>query len=209
MGLDIIMIGNKEVKEAYEDPEFKVLVRFINQNFPEDATREIGELTGDLEGGHPVGMYSHLHVLRGLALAAEQSASGELSSLSEDDFDKRAEAYYGQGNYKTRYVHLLNHRDDGGFYAPVHFAEPVNFRATVKGCGEPVIANIGSSPGLLDELDDLNTHLQMPGDLGQLGMDAFERACEKSRWPTAAYVWGVLRFYARESSERFMFVVFC
>ena len=77
------------------------------------------------------------------------------------------------------------------------------------GYDEKISITFGSCAGLLAELDRLNAALQLPGDAGEVGEDAFAALAEKHRWPTAAAVWGILRLYARESLERPGFIQFC
>ena len=62
---------------------------------------------------------------------------------------------------------------------------------------------------MLDELDELALVLAMPGDRGSLSEKHFEQAVSDHRWPTAAYVWGLLHWYARESVRAKTLIVFC
>jgi hypothetical protein len=61
----------------------------------------------------------------------------------------------------------------------------------------------------LRELNELQSLLGLLGDMGQLGEYAFERRVAGHRWPTTARVWGVLRWYARESADKRLFIAFC
>jgi hypothetical protein len=69
--------------------------------------------------------------------------------------------------------------------------------------------SIGSSLALLRELNELQGVLGLQADMGELGQEAFERLVSEHQWPTAAHVWGVLRWYARESAGKKLFIQFC
>ena len=57
----------------------------------------------------------------------------------------------------------------------------------------------GSSSNLLAELDRLNEYLEMPGDMGELGVEATEEATEDDPWSVEKQLWALLRWFARES----------
>ncbi|MEO8670571.1 MAG: hypothetical protein ABI411_04590 [Tahibacter sp.] len=208
MGLDVVMIGELELPEARKEPEFRILINYLVRNFPEHTNTDFGQSSPDLAAGHRIGGYSDLHVLRGLAVACE-ATPGNVSQLSEADFDKLIAEYYENARGDSTFPHLIEHPDDEGYYAPIPFDRPISIGGTITGQSEPISVTVGSSPGLLAELDRLNTVLQVPGDLGELGEAKFDAAVESHRWPTAAYVWGILRYYVRESSGKFLFVQFC
>jgi len=210
MALDIVMIGGADVdEENRDDPEFAILVRYIRENFPGETQVQIGETGEACKDGHQVGTYSHLHVLRGLAILLEKNGPAAVARMSEDDFEQAAEFFYAREPSATRYSHLIDHQDDRGYYVPFELPEPVAVEAKLAGRNEPLLITVGSSKALLRELDELNAVLEMPGDAGELGKVNFEKVSSAHSWPIAAHVWGVLRLYARESAERYLYVRFC
>src|SRR5258708_38291689 len=95
MGLDVVMVGLNEIKDRVnKDVAVTALVKWLQENVPEAHTTNIGEPSGPMSGGHLVGMYSDLHVLRGLALRYEQrgppglagARGGEVAALSNAFF---------------------------------------------------------------------------------------------------------------------------
>lgn len=208
MGLNVVMIGDDEIKDARENPDFALLIQYLTQNHPEAAHIDIGKCPASVAHGHRVGRYSAIHVLRGLAITSESNPA-RLHSLTEEDLEAEIERFYEGTDPETRFPHLVHHPDDSGFYVPVDIPEPVAFEATIAGEDDPIFVALGSSKRLLSELDALNEHLRMPGDAGTLTEQELDRAVSSHKWPTAAYAWSVLRLYARESSEKFLFVVFC
>jgi len=215
MGLDIVMIGAKSLAEsANEDLPLALTVNYLVRNVPEATKLSLGEPGEALADGHRIGSYSALHMLRGLAVAYEgQGAS--VQELSEDDLESTIDAFYARDDdAPTRFEHLINHSDAEGYYVPMEIGEPVGIEyrpAADDPDPEAGVENvsIGSSLALLRELNELQPVLGLEGDLGELGEAAFERRVSEHRWPTAAHVWGLLRWYARESAGKKLFILFC
>ena len=212
MGLDVVMLGSPTLREMKADPaaepDFRMLILYCAKEYPQAGTVDIKDPAEVVSEGHQVGAYSDLHILRGLALASEQSAD-KLDDMTENDLAAIAEKFYAKPQDETAYPNLINHPDDSGYYVPFELPSPMVIEGIPRGYDEKVSITFGSSVGLLAELERVNHLLQLPGDLGELGADAFTALAEKHRWPTAAYVWGVLRLYARESLERPGFIQFC
>ena len=212
MGLDVVMLGSPTLREMKADPhampELRMVIQYCFKHYPQAGSVDIKDPDPIVVDGHRVGAYSDLHILRGMALAHEQSTTNILD-FSESDLGSVAEAFYAQDTPVTGFPHLINHPDDSGFYVPFSIPTPMVVTGKPPGQEEKVSVTFGSSVGLLEELDRINQLLGLPGDLGQLGESQFLALAEKHRWPTAAYVWGVLRLYARESLERPGFIEFC
>ena len=212
MGLDIVMLGSPTLKAMKADPsaepELRMLIQYCVKQFPEAKTVDIKDPAEIVKGGHRIGGYSDLHILRGLAVALDRSPD-TVPGLAESDLESIAESFYASANPNTDYPNLIHHPDDSGFYVPFFLPAPFVIQGVPRGYDEKISITFGSSVGLLDELDRLNHVLGLPGDIGELGEKAFVALADKHRWPTAANVWGVLRLYARESVERPGFIQFC
>lgn len=212
MGLDVVMLGSPSLKAMKADPsvepELRMVIQYCVKQFPEAREVDIKDPAAIVKGGHRIGGYSDLHILRGLAVAMDRSPDA-VSGLAESDLESIAESFYASGNPDTDYPHLIHHPDDSGFYVPFALPAPFVIQGVPPGYDEKVSITFGSSVGLLDELDRLNQALALPGDLGEVGEEAFATLADQHRWPTAAQVWGVLRLYARESVERPGFIQFC
>jgi hypothetical protein len=214
MGLDVVMVGLNDIKEMVnKDAGITAMVRWLQENVPEAHTTNIGEPSGPMSGGHEVGAYTDLHVLRGLALRLELHGAAGLEGASEDDFYALTESFYGADSPgETRFAHLINHSDADGVYIPLPLAQPVYVTGTLQLIDrdeEEINLSIGSSEALLRELDELAPAIGLAGDLGSMTELAFEKAVAASRWPTAAYVWGLLHWYARESVRGKTLIQFC
>jgi hypothetical protein len=214
MALDVVMIGLDEIKEQVKtDVHVAAMVKWLQENVPETHTTLIGEPSGVMSEGHRVGMYSDLHILRGVALRFERMGAAALAASTEADLQAETDRFYdAKPAAHTRFINLINHSDCDGVYVPLPLAEPVTVSGSLKLPGadeQPVNVSIGSSEGLLDELDALAPVMEMPGDRGSLSGPHFEQVVASHRWPTAAYVWGLLHWYARESVRNKTLIVFC
>ena len=215
MGLDVVMIGLNEIRESVQtDAQMAAMVKWVQENVPEAQSTHIGEPEARVAEGNRVGAYSDLHVLRGLALRLETKGRAGLESATEEELSRDAEAFYQTDPPQvTRFTHLVDHSDSDGVYIPLPLAAPVTVTGTLQidpeREPEDVNVSIGSSEALLAELDELGSVIGLPGDLGDMGEDAFEAAIATHRWPTAAYVWGVLHYYARESVRARTLIAFC
>jgi hypothetical protein len=209
MGLDIVMLGESSLKSLKEDPssdsELSMLVGYLVANFPEAKSLDFKEPLPDVTEGHRVGTYSDLHFLRGLAVLVEQDS--DMSATTQEELEAAAEAFYKREDQSTRFEHLLQHADDSGYYVPFEFPKGMWVEGTIE--EDEVQISIGSSQALLRELDALGPVIGLAGDLGDLGEEELIEQAEQHRWPIAAYVWGVLRYYARESVNRTGIVLFC
>jgi hypothetical protein len=215
MGLDVVMVGLNEIKDRVnKDVEVTALVKWLQENVPEARTTNIGEPSGPMSGGHRVGMYSDLHVLRGFALRFEQQGATGLAGATEDQLYALSEEFYeADPPASTRFNNLINHSDADGVYVPLPLDEPVYVTGTMKLTAqheeEEINLSIGSSDGLLEELDELAPVIGLAGDLGSMTETEFETAVGETPWPTAAYVWGLLHWYARESVRGKTLIQFC
>src|SRR5258708_20156109 len=159
MGLDVVMVGLNEIKDRVnKDVAVTALVKWLKESGREAHTSNIGEPSGPMSGGHRVGMYSDLHVLRGLALRFEQQGAPGLAGASEDDLYALSEAFYESDPPEaTRFNHLINHSDADGLYVPLPLAEPVyvtgTMNLTAEDEDEEISLSIGSNQERPDQLD--------------------------------------------------------
>lgn len=109
-----------------------------------------------------------------------------------------------------KFKHLINHSDSNGFYIPVDFDEPFSFDvASFSGDGSWK-CDIGSSQALLRELDELNSYLKVPGDVGQLnGTAVLDQQIAGDTFEEEKRVWGMLHWLVRESVARSLLLEFC
>jgi len=183
------------------------------QKVPGAREVSIGETPELLADGHRLGSYSALHVLRGLAVWHERGKP--LADATEAAFYDTSRAYYEQvaQGPASRFQHLINHSDCDGYYVPYSIPGPLLLNYTPPEDDEdsdgPQQLSVGSSLGLLRELDELAPLLALAGDLGELGEADFGAAADAHRWPTAAWVWGVLHCYARESVLNNTVMIYC
>jgi hypothetical protein len=215
MGLDIVMIGAKSLAEtANEDLSLALTVSYLVRSIPDAAQVDIGEPDAVLADGYRLGRYAALHVLRGLAVAYDELGES-VRNLSEDELESAIDDFYlSEQDTPTRFRHLIDHSDAEGYYVPLEIGEPVGIeyepaRTDDDSEAEAETVSIGSSLALLRELNELQAVLGLDGDLGELGEETFERRVSEHRWPTAAHVWGVLRWCARESAGKKLFIQFC
>jgi hypothetical protein len=215
MGLDVVMVGLNEIKDRVnKDVGVTAMVKWLQENVPAAHTTNIGEPSGPMSGGHRIGMYSDLHVLRGLALRFEQQGAPGLAGATEDELYALSEAFYETDPpAPTRFNHLINHSDADGIYIPLPLPEPVyvtgSMKLTPDDEEEEINLSIGSSEELLRELDELAPVIGLSGDLGSMTETEFELAVAETPWPTAAHVWGLLHWYARESVRGKTLIQFC
>jgi hypothetical protein len=214
MGLDVVMIGLNEIKESVKtDPYMATMVKWLQENIPETQTTDIGEPSGPMSGGHRLGLYSDLHVLRGLALLYEREGADAARASTEDELYSESDRFYeADPPLPTRFAQLVNHSDSDGVYVPLPVPQPVFVNGTVRIPGqddEDVSVSIGSSTALLAELDELAPLIGLPGDQGAMSDTEFDQAVSAHKWPTVAYVWGLLHWYARESVRGRTLIQFC
>ena len=214
MGLDVVMIGLDEIKENVKtDAQVAAMVKWLQENVPASSAARIGEPAPRLAEGERVGSYSDLHVLRGLAIRFEREGGDALAGATEDDFAAEAEAYYAEPPAtRSRFRHLVDHSDCEGVYVPLPLDDPVTVTGQVSLAGAPpeeVNVSIGSSGALLAELEELAPLVGLAGDRGDLGDAALDNALSAHPWPTAAYVWAVMHWFARESVRESTLIQFC
>ena len=183
MGLDVIMIGLDEIKEQVKtDVQVAAMVKWLQENIPETHTTHIGEPSGRMSEGDRVGLYSDLHILRGLALRFERDGARSLDEATEEDLQGETDRFYdAEPPITTRFLNLVNHSDCDGVYVPLPLREPVTVSGTLKLPGaeeEAVNVSIGSSEGLLEELDELAPLIALAGDRGSMSETHFERSEE-------------------------------
>jgi hypothetical protein len=114
---------------------------------------------------YDLGPYSSLHALRRIGAHLCEGPSLPPPATQEEPDDSVLERRYrgagrfsrllGRGEPPRAFAHLIDHADDGGYYVPVDFPDPL-----VAG-GEVV----GSSQQLLAECDALAAALGVPDEL--------------------------------------------
>ena len=67
------------------DAQVAAMVKWLQENVPETHTTHIGQPSGRMSEGDRVGLYSDLHVLRGLALRFERGGTAALLDATEED----------------------------------------------------------------------------------------------------------------------------
>ena len=116
------------------------------------------------DGG--ISTFADLYNLRRLAAHAEKG--NDLSSLSAaDDDDDEVDpllADIWEGVEQTKYVHLINHQGEGGYYLPVDFEEPIwlSYEGEEEegdDWNDEDVVSFGSSPALIRELTELEGRL--------------------------------------------------
>ena len=147
----------------------------------------------------------NLHCLR--RLAANLDLVGELPTPGTDenvDEDEPTNRYYelagGKQTFLTRvfasapsverhFDHLIVHRDNDGFYLPIDFEAPIEFRSRASGPGW-----IGSSLRVLEECEALAKRLAEPDakvmrfDRENACLELLREACARSRESGAALI---------------------
>jgi hypothetical protein len=116
------------------------------------------------DGG--IATFADLYNLRRLAAHAEKG--NDLNSLSAaDDDDDEVDpllADIWEGVEQTKYVHLINHQGEGGYYLPVDFEEPIwlSYEGEEEegdDWNDEDVVSFGSSPALIRELTELEGRL--------------------------------------------------
>ena len=132
------------------------------------------------DGG--IATFADLYNLRRLAAHAEKG--NDLNSLSAaDDDDDEVDpllADIWEGVEQTKYVHLINHQGEGGYYLPVDFEEPIwlSYEGEEEegdDWNDEDVVSFGSSPALIRELTELE------GRLGGVQSDLARGAAEALR----------------------------
>ncbi len=105
---------------------------------------------------------------------------------------------------------LINHSDSNGFYIPLEFDTPFSFGAPSFDGSKTWKCDVGSSHSLLRELDELNKHMNVPGDVGQMNGSAMvQQEIKGDTFEKEKMVWAVMHWLARESVERKLLFEFC
>jgi len=116
------------------------------------------------DGG--IATFADLYNLRRLAAHAEKG--NDLNSLSAaDDDDDEVDpllADIWEGVEQTKFVHLINHQGEGGYYLPVDFEEPIwlSYEGEEEegdDWNDEDVVSFGSSPALIRELTELEGRL--------------------------------------------------
>lgn len=116
------------------------------------------------DGG--IATFADLYNLRRLAAHAEKG--NDLNSLSAaDDEDDEVDpllADIWEGVEQTKFVHLINHQGEGGYYLPVDFEEPIwlSYEGEEEegdDWNDEDVVSFGSSPALIRELTELEGRL--------------------------------------------------
>lgn len=157
MGLRILLIGDgySESNKSI-NLEFELLALFVKDCFFEKIPSALGKCD-DCNKSFSLGSYSHIHILRGMAISIE-SKHPNLVNLSEKKLEQISLEFYQNISISNRFIHLLNHPDNSGFYIPYHLTSP-RFIQTVY---ENTIVStaIGSSYELLSELELIKSFIQ-------------------------------------------------
>lgn len=123
------------------------------------------------EGG--IESFNDLYTLRRLAAHAERGndLAGVAAEPSDEDEVDPLLADIWEGAEQTKFLHLINHQGEGGYYLPVDFPEPIwlsygeeeEEEAEEDEEWNDEVVSFGSSVALLRELTDLETLLGAAG----------------------------------------------
>ncbi len=205
MSLDGRLIGtdDEDYKSFYSD--------LIEQMIPKTNTRDFKLASSEgIEYCDQIGTYSSAQLLRNYA--AHIAVHGKAPEKSNREFiigPDLEKMYEGLIPFEP-FNNLIDHSDSEGFYLPVDFEKPFNFEVKQTGTAQAWLCDVGSSQGLLRELDELNKHLKMPGDYGQLGgYEELSAAVKDNEFTAERWVWGVMHWLARVSVEKNLLFEFC
>jgi len=133
----------------------------------------------------------------------------EADDLDSDEYLLRYKAAIEEESSKVsgglQFRHLIMTGDQVR-YIPLDFPEPL----WVEENGSEAIMSIGSSHQLYYELTEINKHLLMVGDYGQLGDDDAWKLYENEEdpWRFVKWAWIVLHWLARESVNKKLSIYF-
>jgi hypothetical protein len=207
MGLTVKLIGrDSEAFGAIQGLVEKMTVS-IGRQVPVETPFELGRIADVVgETGEKLGSYDQLHLLREYAVHMEFTGSpppeplrtgfGTAYPLLEDVYANRTST--------RRFRHLVNHADNGGYYFPIGFPSPVVLENVPD-----IESSVGSSVGLLAELEEVNLHLKMPEGYPEPGTLLFADLVERDPWNLEKYAWGVLHWFARKSVVHRLLLAFC
>ena len=207
MTIDARLVGtDNDEYEDYYGPFLERVVTTLGEQgvtVPDISIGATGQSYGD-----KIGDKSAIHLLRSyaacIAFNGEPPVEPDISVICYE----LNEMYAGRMKFEP-FAHLIKHSDEDGFYVPIEFPTPFTMRKSEDGF-DSWACNVGSSQALLKELDELNKYLKVPGDYGDLCGSARLRqeiqgdAFEKEKW-----VWGLLRWLARESVAKNVIIEFC
>lgn len=207
MSIDARLVGtDNDEYEDYYGPFLERVVMSLGEQgitVPNISFGATGQNYGD-----KIGDKSAIHLLRSyaacIAFNGEPPVEPDISVICYE----LNEMYAGRMKFEP-FAHLIKHSDEDGFYVPIEFPTPFTMRKSEDGF-DSWACNVGSSQALLKELDELNKYLKVPGDYGELCGSARLRqeiqgdVFEKEKW-----VWGLLRWLARESVAKNVMLEFC
>jgi hypothetical protein len=122
------------------------------------------------EGG--IESFNDLYLLRRLAAHAERG--GDIAAVAADTSDEDEVdpllADIWEGTEQTKFIHLISHQGEGGYYLPVDFSEPIwlsygdeEEEASEDEEWNDEVVSFGSSVALMRELTELETVLNAAG----------------------------------------------
>ena len=202
MGLDVFVVGTDS--DSFDETTRWTVSKMLAQIRRQNAALvpfELGQING-MPGNEwaEVGGCLRLHRLRGYAAHLELIGVPPAAPHSGPGYYAQLDEAYNDLSKIKRFRHLIDHEDNGGYYFPLDFAKPFELRETGS--------SVGSSPRLLDELLDLNQHLQVPENHPMPGSPGFASIIDGDPWETEKDVWAVLHWFARESVDRKLLLVF-
>ncbi|MDZ4833951.1 MAG: hypothetical protein SGJ27_09260 [Candidatus Melainabacteria bacterium] len=207
MSLDGRLVG----RDDYEFSEYyEPLVASMQKALAASGTKTdiaVGEAGQDFK--MEIGKGSDLQFFRSYAayvsVHGKPPAEPDISMINHE-LNEIIEGRSGFGAFPQ----LINHSDSNGYYIAVDFENPFTIDAPSFGGGETWKCDIGSCHALLRELDELNKHLKVPGDVGQLnGTAMVEQEIRGDVFEKEKMVWAVMHWLAREATERNLLLEFC
>lgn len=207
MSLDGRLVGLDDYEFSdYYEPLLQATQKALTEN---GVLGEIALGSAGQDFKMEIGMGSNFQLFRSYAayvsVHKEPPEEPDLSIINHE-LNEMIEGRLGYGAFPQ----VINHSDSNGFYVPVDFEKPFTFDAPSFGGNGTWKCDIGSSQALLRELDELNKHLKVPGDVGQLNGSAMvEQEVKGDVFEKEKLVWAVMHWLARESTQRNLLFEFC
>lgn len=212
MSLDGRLVGTDD--EQFSDFYAPLLERMIENlgAFGIDTSKLVLEKAGDGEEDYcqQIGSYSGIQLLRNYAAHVAVHNLPPTESNRQFIVGPELNQMYNHERLFNPFDNLINHSDSEGYYIPLDFAVPLHFDVPQSNGPGVWICDLGSSQALLRELDQLNIHLKMPGDYGDLGgYDQLSSLIENDEFGVEKWAWAVMHWLARVSVERSLLFEFC
>jgi hypothetical protein len=184
MGLAVSLVDNKHSDSL---TTMKRIKDAIGQNVP-GAGFELGSNDNKV-GYESIGSYQTLHLLRGFALYVEVEGRPPTDTERQADYPLRQR--HSAGEFETeKFPHLIEHSDADGFYVPIPLKRPINTKDGLS---------VGSTQGLLEELNSLRDPLWQGRDAGFKGPEVLWEIDDRDSFSSEKRAWCQLRWLCRNA----------